>query len=183
MRVSLSHCVLLSLCKRLAASDATTCTDRLKVYDLDRVLLDFRFCHRRVAVWSVCVCEIRSPSRIGAGVKLFFVGHYRAILGCWVNSTCFRERDVVSVAFIVDVLLSNVKDVVKHHLRTADARRLESGFNRVDQVLNGLGLDSHFCVLLFGVCRCDSLNISTAQTFVDTKTAMFGNFSGIISTP
>jgi len=88
---------------------------------------------------------------LGRGVKLFLVGHCRAILGCRIDGTCFRERDVVGVAFIVDVLLSNVKDVVKHHLRTADARRLESGFNRVDQVLNGFGLDSHFCVLFFRV--------------------------------
>jgi len=120
---------------------------------------------------------------LGLWVELFLVSHCWAILGCWVDGTCFRERDVVGVAFIVDVLLSNVKDVVEHHLRAADTRRLKSGFDGVDQVLNGLGLDSHFCVLLFGVCRCDSLNISTRQTFVDTKTAMFGNFSGIISTP
>jgi hypothetical protein len=68
-------------------------------------------------------------------------------------------------------------------LRITDARRLQGGLNGVDQVLNGFGLDGHFCVLLFGVCRCDSLNISTAQSFVDTKTVMFGNFLGIIFAP
>jgi hypothetical protein len=65
MRLSLSHCVLLSLCKRLAASDATTGTDRLKVYDLDRVLLDFRFCHR-LFLRVLCVVCFENPEPIPA---------------------------------------------------------------------------------------------------------------------
>jgi hypothetical protein len=115
----------------------------------------------------VCVKSGAHPG-LGLWVELFLVSHCWAILGCWVDGTCFRERDVVGVAFIVDVLLSNVKDVVEHHLRAADTRRLKSGFDGVDQVLNGLGLDSHFCVLLFGVCRyrvCDVLIL----IFVSTK--------------
>jgi len=109
----------------------------------------------RAIVFSFVVLgkEIKKPEPIpaGAGVELFSVSHCRAILGCRIDSTRFRECHVKRVAFDVNVLLSNTEQAFEHHLRITDARRLKGGFDGVDQALDGFGLDSHFCVSLFGV--------------------------------